>query len=1155
MSSLEKKVFTYTTLVEVNDPSNDFIPYWNLAMQENLNNNFVTVDSDSKKSNTISFNSFNFKLIDTKEKEAFLQNEPIQLDKLFTIDVYRIKKEKDFTADFIKTMRQNYNINNINVVLYNIDDVKENVIKGISKIMEKLRSKTGLVDYSFIPYNEQFYPKFYSVFDAFFVSMKKKISVEYNNQLLFLLNTLNSTKDVYNSEEADIIYEYIKHKMMHLDLLTSGEFWDDIRNNCAKDLFKVFAQFKDKFIYKDCSSDINFMETKQKVKNKNINNIEYQLYLINTYMKCCLYLKDYKGLIQILFDSSLKLNIYKSFFESEYHFYYWIINYVLNLVNYLITFEEKLLVIEVDNKNTIKKGMTYLYSICLKYMKEYAKLFKYEMPSIKIFMTLKDWIDKGLNIKDELDKILNINNFEENNEAFNKFKIDVKSFDNFYLELNKNIFDVFTNKKIFLEEYLLILQIINKKNCEIFKLKNTVRNLFEITPILISLNKFDEAKNILNVLFQDKILFHKNKLNNLYEFICLLLIMLLYSSEKNNDNLKLMFKLFDANFTNVKYYLTKLDCKDENLVNNIISKFIDAYSDLENKSDLDDKMNKIFSLDKAINIVLEKKKDDIIFINKQKTNKEQIKYLITNNTGISFKVNKIQLIFEEFSINNKKDNKAENNEKNQIVYEINDEKNNFKCIESYVKSQENIFEIILDEKNDLFKLNTTYKFKQIKYIINNSLCGIYNIKDELKICFNSIEMKVSTQIYPSYDSSEFSSSLRNLFYYNTLSKIDINFENLPEDDLLNNKILKINFEDLNKKDDTKLIIQTYLLQEKLSKEFPDIIIKDNTIEFPHTSLKDKDKNKLNILIPFYIENINFYDNGTVSIKIKIEIVGQNEEDKDKIFYSFSSFHNINLIHLFNIRKKYRMINNNSIIMQTTFSLNIEATNIIVYSNNSNNFSFYMDSTQAINLVLLLKNNQDEITKKLRQNFLEFSLDDTINNEKKAVKYRLCYPEKSILEEIKELKEYPYYININVDENDIDIFKELNVNISIKKNNKKKVILLIHVCDNENWAVIGKSKFIEEWFNEKDKNEKNMKIKLLPLVDGFLKLPEIEFLEYEITEIKDDILKINENEENKNEFSVGKMNFDPIEYGTIIEGNEKVVNITPAKECSLKLNLT
>lgn len=80
-------------------------------------------------------------------------------------------------------------------------------------------------------------------------------------------------------------------------------------------------------------------------------------------------------------------------------------------------------------------------------------------------------------------------------------------------------------------------------------------------------------------------------------------------------------------------------------------------------------------------------------------------------------------------------------------------------------------------------------------------------------------------------------------------------------------------------------------------------------------------------------------------------------------------------------------------MQTTFSLNIEATNVIVYTHNSENFSFYMDTTQAINLVLLYQNKEEEIIKKLRQNFLEFSLDDIINNEKKIVKYRLCYPEK------------------------------------------------------------------------------------------------------------------------------------------------------------------
>jgi len=124
-------------------------------------------------------------------------------------------------------------------------------------------------------------------------------------------------------------------------------------------------------------------------------------------------------------------------------------------------------------------------------------------------------------------------------------------------------------------------------------------------------------------------------------------------------------------------------------------------------------------------------------------------------------------------------------------------------------------------------------------------------------------------------------------------------------------------------------------------------------------------------------------------------------------------------------------------------------------------------------------------------------------------------------------------------------------------------LLTHVCDNENWAIIGKSKIIEIWPNDdkENNNEKNIKIQLLPLVDGFLKLPEIEFLEYEIQnedENKIENIKIgkdDDKDESKNEMIIGKMTFDPIEYGTIIEGNEKVLSITPATECSLKLNLT
>ena len=138
---------------------------------------------------------------------------------------------------------------------------------------------------------------------------------------------------------------------------------------------------------------------------------------------------------------------------------------------------------------------------------------------------------------------------------------------------------------------------------------------------------------------------------------------------------------------------------------------------------------------------------------------------------------------------------------------------------------------------------------------------------------------------------------------------------------------------------------------------------------------------------------------------------------------------------------------------------------------------------------------------------------------------------------------------------------MNIIINIKKKSKKNVVLLINIHDNENWAVIGKSRIVEEWINDDNKekeneNEKNIKVILLPLSDGFLKLPEIEICEYVIEEKKEEKnIKINEDNESKDEIIIGKMNFLPIEYGTSIEGNERVLKITPITESSLKLNLT
>ena len=1151
----EKKV-TYNTIIEVNDESYDFIPYWDLAMKNHLGNNFITVWSENNKSTLKSLSSLFIKLIDKKEEFSPDKGDAIQSDKLFVIDVYRIKKEKEINNDFVKKYKQ-HNPNNLNIILFNIDEFKESTIKNINKIIEKIKYKTGFSDFSFIPYNQQNYGKVFAIIDNFFLNFRDKIAQEFKAQLKLYSDKINEAKDIYNKDENEV-YEYLKNKVLYLDLLTQGEFWDDIKKTCIIDLFKVFIALEIKYEYNHITSfaDVNILKIKQKIKSKKLSNVEYQILLIYYCVKSCRHLREYSTMKNILCNSSFNLDLYASFFKSIYHFMFWKINFVFNYINYLNALQDIMIKKDFNNQNYIEPAVIHLYTICYKNMKIYANKIKIDLPSTKILIFLKECVDKGINIKDELDKIVSkdLGDFEKD-ETFCEFKNDIKAI-NENSKSKKNIYNIFTSKKSFLEEYLNILQVLNKKNCDFLNITTSIRAAFEIIPLLISLNKFEEAKNFLNALFNQN-RFKCNKWHYTHEFICLIFVMLLNCLEKNKENLNLMFKLLDMNFSKLKYFLNVLGSNDENLINDIISKYIESYSEIETDNK-EDKLDKTFSLDKALDINLEKRKDNIIFINKSKTKKEQIKYKFTNNTGISVNVDKIQLIFEEFaSANNKnKKEKESEEEKKQIIYEINSNSNTFKSITPFVKDQENIFDLIVDESNDIFQLNTMYKFKQIKYIIKNSLCGLYHIKEDMKICINSIDMKISTQIYPSYDASDYSNDIRNFFYYNVLSKIEINLSEVPNPSDLENKSLKFIIEDLNKKHETILIIQTQVLKEKLVEKYPDVVIGDSSIEFPPGSLKDKEPLE-NLAIPFYVENTNFYNSDSISMKITVYILDKTD---DKATYTFISYHNFNLIHLFNMGQKFRLLNTNSYLMQSTFSLNIVANNIKVYTHNSTGYSFYIDTTQAINLVLLLSNKDEEIINNLRKHFLEFSIDETKEGEAKITKYRLCYPENKILEEIKELKDIPYHIIIDVDDCQNDIFKEILVNITIKKYNKKKVVLLTHIRDNENWAIIGKSRLIEEWYDDKE-NEKHLKVQLLPLVDGFLKLPDIEFFEYEIqgeTDEKKDKIDIglnDENEESKEEEVVGKMTFDPIEFGAVIEGNNKVIRINPANECSLKLNLT
>jgi hypothetical protein len=85
-------------------------------------------------------------------------------------------------------------------------------------------------------------------------------------------------------------------------------------------------------------------------------------------------------------DFSMKLELYESSFKSIYHFLYWKINFIFNLINYLNFFREKLTQKDFDYRNSIPQGIIHLYTMLLKDFKNYGKKLGVKFPSVKIFI-------------------------------------------------------------------------------------------------------------------------------------------------------------------------------------------------------------------------------------------------------------------------------------------------------------------------------------------------------------------------------------------------------------------------------------------------------------------------------------------------------------------------------------------------------------------------------------------------------------------------------------------------------------------------------------------------------------------------------------------------------------------------------------------------
>ena len=1109
-NNLSPNKFT-RTIIELDDNSGYFLSYWNLAIKKHLSNYFCSFDLEKYFSVKHPLSAFNISISDINNSIIENLNPLIFEEKLFSMKIHFLSSEKELNADFIQSLKQSYGNNKLNLILYLINEIKEktDILKDSQKLLNKIKSKCGNNDITILPYNIVYFEQLQPAFSIFLEFFTEKFTKEYLNKMEKMTKIMEKYEND-NKEENYDNYQFMENMIYYFDLLSLINRWDFIQKYCTKFLFKELKCFsKENNNLKPMSfSNYELNRFKLNFKNKKIGNIEFQEFILNYYIKSLQFLEEYTYLVSFIKIIPYKMNLFIKNFKTEYHYLYWILNYYYNLIDYFNSLNN------FPNTNTTSEALLYLYSNSVKFLKLYAyKANNIYIPNNRILIEIlncikdKDFEKIGERLKHLIDEKAKIEN--------NELKMFIDEFNN----KEDALFIILNDNKKFLEEILSLLNCINKNTQEYINFHISINCVFDIVYLLIFFCKFNEAKNILVPLLNYKFL-KKQKIKYVYEYICFILLLIMNFIDKNFENLNLVFKLLNINYTNIGKILKNLNWENKNMIYEIISNYLDS-SDLKK---IEEEIN--FSLDTVFNIKFFEGQNKTLFVNKTKNESQKLDYKITNNTGIKLNISKVNLIFEENDINN--DN-LQNNKK--ISYSINNDKNEFKILESFIKEKNEFFCV---EFTDIFKLNNKYKLIEIQYELNNSIKGIYHIKENIELIFNELNINIKSEIFSSYDNSY----TKNNFYYNILCKFKINIMNISDVNELKDKFLLIQIFDLNKNDDSILKIQTELLKSFFKEKISEIIVDDLSIEFPPNSIKNiNDIN--NLEIPFFFENTNYYTNNKKSsIKIKINI----KDNNNKNLFSYSENYNIKYIHLFTIGKRFKLLKNNTYLLQTFLSLNLETTKVKVYNSNS---TTNIDSKQAINMILLLNDKENDILLKLRNNFMTFSL----NNEDN-IKYRFCYPEKNILDEIKEMKEIPYHIIISVDNNqnnNFDLLKEIYVNICIKKYKEKSSKLMIKINDNNNWCTVGKNKIIEDFGNEK--SEKNIKIALLPLIDGFLQLPEIEFSEYE----KDSDL--NFIEEDKNDNNEEYIDFEPIEYGSIIEGEKNVLKIRPSKEYNLKINLT
>ena len=185
MSSETKNISTQVKSsyikLEVDDLIGYFIPYWNLAVKPFLANYNCSFEIQNYPQVNLPLDSFNINVMSSSMAEEKLLSYE---EKLFTMKIHYLASEKDLNSDFFQEFKQAYNKKNLNIVMITINDIKEdlNVEKDCTRIINKIKSRIGISDIGYLPYNIIHYDKLQHAFSPFMEFFRERFTNEFSKK-------------------------------------------------------------------------------------------------------------------------------------------------------------------------------------------------------------------------------------------------------------------------------------------------------------------------------------------------------------------------------------------------------------------------------------------------------------------------------------------------------------------------------------------------------------------------------------------------------------------------------------------------------------------------------------------------------------------------------------------------------------------------------------------------------------------------------------------------------------------------------------------------------------------------------------------------------------------------------------------------------------